>query len=123
MIKLRRSYSEFKTTVDSKSLDIFFGDTRADLYHVLALDESIIYETFIPKDNGVDQLDFENNYLPQIGISKSKEPDWDDFISTRPSDVTELHVYQKNGITVLEVLVTYENAARKDIVRIQKTRP
>lgn len=123
MIKIRRGYSEFKALVDSKSLDIFFGDIRSDLYHVLALDESIIYECFIAKNNGVDQLDFETNYLSKIGMSKSKDPDWDDFITSKPSDITELHTYQKNGVTVLSVLVTYETAAKKNVIRVQKTRP
>jgi hypothetical protein len=123
MIKLKRTYSEFKTTVDAKSLDIFYGDIRSDLYHILALDESIIYECFIPKDGGADQLDFETNYLSKIGVSKSKEPDWDDFITSFPSATTELHTYKKNDIVVLTVLVTYSNSSRNSIVRIQKTRP
>ena len=121
-MRLKRSYSDFKTISSSKGLEIFFGDIRLDSYHLLMLDGALIYECFIPKDGGSDQLDFETNYLSLVGLSAKQEPDWDDFITSFPATNKELHTYKKNSVTVQEILVTYENAQKKQITRIQKTR-
>ena len=59
MIKLRRSWADFKSIVASKSLQIFYGDSRSDSYHLLAIDGQVTYECYVPKDGGSDQLDFE----------------------------------------------------------------
>lgn len=122
MIKLKRSYSDFKTLVAAKSLQIIYGDVRSDAYHLLAIDGSMTYETFIPKDGGVDQLDFESTIQPSITVRVSENPDWDLMQSTYPSSVTELQTYKKNGNTVQTILITYTTSAKNFISSIQKTR-
>lgn len=121
-MRIRRSYSDFKAIANSKGLEIFYGDIRQDSYHLLMLDGTLIYECFVLKDGGLDQADFEENYLSIVTMSSKQEPDWDDFITSFPSGPEELHTYRKNGVVVQEILVTYQNSQRKQITRIQKTR-
>jgi hypothetical protein len=122
MIKLKRAYSQFKTIVSSKTLQIIYGDLRSDSYHIMALDGQITYETFIAKDGGADQIDFEANIMPSITARISTEPDWDDMVTTFPSSVTELHTYKRNNVVVQTTLITYTNSSKTVISRIQKTR-
>jgi hypothetical protein len=122
MIRLRRSYSDFKSLVASKSLQIIYGDVKADSYQLLALDGQVTYETIIPKDGGADQLDFESSIMPGITARISTEPDWDDMITTFPAANQDLHTYKRNSVTVQTVLVTYSNPGKTVITRIQKTR-
>ena len=121
-MRIKKSYSDFKTIAATKGLEIFFGDIRLESYHVLMVDGVLVYECFIPKDGGADQLDFESNYLASIGIASKQDPDWDNILTTKPTLTSELHTYKKNTITVMTVLVNYETSAKKDITSIVKTR-
>lgn len=121
-MRLKRNYADFISLVINKSLEIITGDERADCYHIIAIDGQLIYECFIPKNGSLDQIDFENNYLPGIVEKTSESPDWDDFITSFPSAETELHTYKKNDVVVLEILITYADSTRSQIIRIQKTR-
>lgn len=121
-MRLKRSYTDFIAIVTSKGLEIVLGDTRSDSYHLIAIDGQIIYETFVSKDGGVNQVDFESNFLSGLTEKVSEQPDWDDFITTFPTVTSELHTYKKSSITVLEVLITYSDSSRTQITRIQKTR-
>jgi hypothetical protein len=122
MTKVRRSYDEFKSIVQSRGLQLISGDTRSDAYHIIAIDGQITYETFITKDGGLNQIDFETNYLSQISARLTSDPDWDDIQTTKPSSTTTLHRYFNNAVEVMSVLVTYETPARNDVLRVQKTR-
>ena len=121
-MRIKRSYSDFKSIVNSKSLQIFEGDLRSDYYHLVAIDGQITYEAQVLKNGGAEQLDYESTLLPTVTNKISTEPDWDDFITTFPSSVTELHTYKKGSATVQTVLITYSSAAKSQIIRIQKTR-
>lgn len=46
---------------------------------------------------------------------------WDKLTKTEPSLVQDLWVYRKAGNIVMQVLVTYQNSAKKNIIDIQKT--
>jgi hypothetical protein len=122
MVRLKRQYTDFVSIITSKNLQMFFGDIRSDFYHLLAIDETIIYECLIPKDGGVDQLSFEADYLSLMTLKKTETPEWDDFVTSFPSNSEELHTYKRGSTTVQEILVTYQNSQKKQIVRIQKTR-
>lgn len=121
-MRIKRTWSEFKAIVTAKTLQIFEGDKRADYYHLVAIDGPVTYESMVQKNGLSDQVDFETNYLPTITNRISQEPDWDDFVTTFPTSVTELHTYKKNSVVVQTILVTYQSAARSQIIRIQKTR-
>jgi hypothetical protein len=121
-MKIKRSYSDFKSIAASKSLQIIQGDIRSDYYHLLALDGQITYEANVLKDGGADQVDFEANVLPGITVRVTENPDWDLMTSSFPSSVTELQTYRKNGITVQTILITYTNSSKNFISSIQKTR-
>lgn len=54
--------------------------------------------------------------------SSTIEVSWDEISTTFPSNVTELHTYKYNSVTVQETLVTYADASKKQIVSVQKTR-
>lgn len=122
MIKLRRSWAEFKSVVASKSLQIFYGDARSDSYHLLAIDGQITYEAIVPKDGGADQLDFEASFMADITNRISVDPDWDDMITSFPASNQDLHTYKRNGSTVMTVLVTYSGPSKQVILRIEKVR-
>ena len=122
IIRLRRQYPEFVSIITSKNLQMFFGDIRSDYYHLLAIDEAIVYECLVPKDGGANQLAFEADYLSLMTLKKTENPEWDDFVTSFPSASEELHVYKRGSTIVQEILVTYQNAQKKQIVRIQKTR-
>jgi hypothetical protein len=121
-MKIKRSYSQFKSIAASKSLQIIQGDIRSDYYHLLALDGQITYEANVLKDGGADQIDFEANVLPSITVRVTENPDWDLMTSSFPSSVTELQTYRKNGITVQTILITYTTSSKNFISSIQKTR-
>lgn len=121
-MRIKRSYSDFKSIVNAKSLQIFEGDIRSDYYHLIAIDGQITYESQVLKNGQADQIDYETNILPLITNKISTEPDWDDFVTTFPTTVTELHTYKKGSSTVQTVLITYSSASKSQILRIQKTR-
>ncbi len=121
-MRIKRSWDEFKSIVSAKTLQIFEGDKRADYYHLVAIDGPVTYEAMVQKNGSADQIDFETNYLPSVTNRISQEPDWDDFITTFPTSTTEQHTYKKNNVVVQTILVTYQSAARTQIIRIQKTR-
>jgi len=54
-------YATFWTLISSKTLLAQYIDT-GDCYQVFALESSISWETFIPKDGGSNQTDFETNH-------------------------------------------------------------
>jgi hypothetical protein len=54
-------YTTFWTLISSKTLLAQYIDT-GDCYQVFALESSISWETFIPKDGGANQTDFETNH-------------------------------------------------------------
>jgi hypothetical protein len=122
MIKLKRDYQAFKALVLDKSLQIFIGEIRADFYNLLAVDGPVTYECNIVKDGNLDQLDYEANLAGNVTSKISVSPDWDDFLVSFPTNITELHTYKANGVTVQTVLVTYVNASKNTILRVQKTR-
>jgi hypothetical protein len=66
--------------------------------------------------------DAKSTVLPSVTNKISTEPDWDDFFTTFPTSITELHTYKKGAATVQTVLITYSSASKNQIVRIQKTR-
>ena len=121
-MRIKRSYSDFKSIVNTKSLQIFEGDIRSDYYHLIAIDGQITYESQVLKNGETDQIDYEANTLPSITNKISTEPDWDDFITTFPTTTSELHTYKKGSSTVQTVLITYSSASKSQILRIQKTR-
>lgn len=121
-MKIKRSYSQFKSIVASKYLQVIYGDVRADAYHLIAIDGPLTYETFVSKDGGADQLDFEANIQPSVTVRVSENPDWDLMQSTYPTSTTELQTYKKNGNTVQTILITYTTSAKNFISSIQKTR-
>ena len=122
MIKLRRSWADFKSIVASKSLQIFYGDSRSDSYQLLAIDGQITYEAIVPKDGGADQLDFEASFMADITNRISVDPDWDDMVTSFPASNKDLHTYKRNGSTVMTVLVTYSGPSKQVILRIEKVR-
>jgi hypothetical protein len=103
-MRIKRTWSEFKAIVTAKTLQIFEGDKRADYYHLVAIDGPVTYESMVQKNGLSDQVDFEANYLPTITNRISQEPDWDDFVTTFPSSVTELHTYKKNTVVVAAII-------------------
>jgi hypothetical protein len=121
-MKIKRNYSQFKSIVTSKSLQIIQGDIRSDYYHLLAFDGQITYEANVLKDGGADQIDFEANVLPGITVRVTENPDWDLMTSSFPSATTELQTYKKNGNTVQTILITYTTSSKNFISSIQKTR-
>lgn len=121
-MRVKRTWTEFKSVVLSKTLQMFEGDKRADYYHLVAIDGPVTYETMIQKNGSADQIEFESLYSSSITNRISEEPDWDDFVTTFPGPTTELHTYKKNNVVVQTILVTYQSAARTQIIRIQKTR-
>lgn len=121
-MKLKKTYSEFKSIIESKYLQVIYGDVRSDSYHLLAIDGPLTYETFVPKDGGADQLDFEANIQPSVTVRVSENPDWDFMESTFPTGTTELQTYKKNGNTVQTILITYTTSSKNFISSIQKTR-
>jgi hypothetical protein len=48
--------------------------------------------------------------------------DWDEIVTTFPSEIEELYTYRKSAVTIQVVLVQYETASKKNIVYINKTR-
>lgn len=64
-----------------------------------------------PLDNGKEALDVAINGL-----------DWDEISTTFPSNTSELFTYKKNSTPVQTVLVTYENASKKTITSLVRTR-
>lgn len=48
--------------------------------------------------------------------------EWDEIVTTFPTDIQDLFTYKLNSITVQTVLVTYDSASKKTILQIQKTR-
>ena len=121
-MRIKRSYSDFKSIVNAKSLQIFEGDIRSDYYHLIAIDGQITYESQVLKNGQADQTDYEANILPSITNKISTEPDWDDFITTFPTTVSELHTYKRGDDVVQTVLISYSSASKSQILRIQKTR-
>lgn len=54
--------------------------------------------------------------------SSTIEVSWDEISTTFPSEITELHTYKYNSVTVQETLVTYSDGSKRQIVSVQKTR-
>jgi hypothetical protein len=50
------------------------------------------------------------------------EVSWDEIATTFPEENKELYTYKNNSVAVQEVLVTYVDGTKKQIVSIQKTR-
>jgi hypothetical protein len=48
--------------------------------------------------------------------------EWDEISTTFPNSNVELYTYKKNAVPVQTVLVTYENATKKTILSLVKTR-
>lgn len=48
--------------------------------------------------------------------------DWDEIVTTFPSNTQELYTYKKSATTVQTVLVTYQNADKKTILNMTRTR-
>jgi len=48
--------------------------------------------------------------------------EWDEISTTFPNSNAELYTYKKNSTPVQTVLVTYENATKKTILSLVKTR-
>jgi hypothetical protein len=48
--------------------------------------------------------------------------DWDEIITTFPSNTQELYTYKKSTSTVQTVLVTYQNGDKKTILNMTRTR-
>lgn len=120
MVKLRKSWNEFSQIAQEKGLQIFFGDLRSDSYSLLAIDGQVNYECRIPKDNGPDQLDFENNYLSGVENYINPHPAWDDIQISCPSSVTELHTYYKDGVIIQQIMSTFSSASKKTLTRVQR---
>lgn len=53
---------------------------------------------------------------------ESSGVEWDEISTTFPSDTQELYTYKKDTVTVQTVFITYQDAAKKIITLIQKTR-
>ena len=47
---------------------------------------------------------------------------WDEIATTFPASNQELYTYKNNSVAVQEVLVTYVDSTKKQIVSVQKTR-
>jgi hypothetical protein len=123
MIKLRRSWTEFKSLFTAKGLQVFYGDARADSYHLLAIDGKVCYECFIAKDNNPDQLDFEATTMPSVTSYISEDPDWDRITKgPSPSNVVDVFIYEKNGAVVQTLTVTYSCANKNAIIEAEKVR-
>lgn len=46
---------------------------------------------------------------------------WDKLTKTEPSLTQDLWTYRRGGTIVMQVLVTYQNSAKNNIIDIQKT--
>lgn len=57
-----------------------------------------------------------------VEVKTITEVDWDRVETTFPSSTTELYTYKKNNVIIQTVLITYETAAKKTILLMQKTR-
>ena len=121
-MRIKRSYSDFKSIVEDRNLQIFEGDLRSDYYHLVAIDGQITYESQVLKNGGSDQLNYEATLAGSVTNRISENPDWDDMQTTNPSNVSDLHTYKKNGVIVQTVLITYKNSSKAEILRMQKTR-
>jgi hypothetical protein len=121
-MRIKRSYSDFKSIVEDRKLQIFEGDLRSDYYHLLAIDGQITYEAQVLKNGEADQLNYESTLAGSVTNRISENPDWDDMQTTNPSTSSDLHTYKKNGVIVQTVLITYKNSSKAEILRMQKTR-
>lgn len=70
-----KSYEDFLAIVNTRNLDIIIQDD-SNHYHLIAKDGIVFYETYIVKDNGPQQLNFETHHInttytffPDAGIS------------------------------------------------------
>lgn len=121
-MRLKRNYEEFVEIVNSRGLQMFIGEKRADYYNLLAIDGDTVYECNIQKIESQERSDFELNHLPLLTERVVDKPSWDELITTFPSTLTELHTYKRKNIVVQTVLITYTDSSRKRMASIQKTR-
>lgn len=64
MITYSKNYPEFIAIITEKKLKIHKVDEKSSAYHLVARDGIIFYQTYVVKDGGPEQLDYETNYLP-----------------------------------------------------------
>lgn len=121
-MRLKRQWAEFKQIALDKGLQIFIGEARSDYYHLLAIDDQITYESIIQKNNGLEQLDYEQNYKSSITNKVSTNPDWDSMTATLTSPAVEVQTYTKNGAVVQTVSITYTSPSKNFIESIQRVR-
>lgn len=68
----KKSYASFIQIARDKKLEIHLVDDRIDSYHLMLKDGLVYYETFVLKNNGPEQLDFEE-YQKQSALDSFSE--------------------------------------------------
>lgn len=63
MTTYSKSYEEFINIVLQKNLKIHKVDEKNSAYYLVTRDGIVFYETYVVKDGGPEQLDYESNYL------------------------------------------------------------
>ena len=59
----KKNYRDFFDIITEKKLK-FLAESKAGYYHLTSRDGIVFYETYVIKDGGLDQVDFELNHLP-----------------------------------------------------------
>lgn len=67
---IEKTYADFISIVGSKNLSIMFKEEE-EYYELTARDGIIFYRTYVRKNGGTEQLDFETNYKPSSNTSFS----------------------------------------------------
>ena len=121
MVKVKRTWTEFKDLVDSKGLLIFYGDNSLNSYDLLAIDGKVCYQCLVHKNGTSDQIDYESNYMASVSAYLNDEPSWDEIQTSCPSSDTTLHTYLRGGAVIQTILVTYSGPSKKEITRVQRS--
>lgn len=64
MSTYNKNYSEFIDIIIQKNLKIHKVDENNNAYYLVAKDGIIFYQTYVAKDGGPEQQDYERKYLP-----------------------------------------------------------
>ena len=79
------------------------------------------YKKFREKPNGEVTVGVEIDDDKPVNV-ESAGVDWDSIETTFPSSTTELFTYKKSTTILQTVLVTYESASKKTVIKVEKTR-
>lgn len=122
---LKKSYSDFIDIVNSRKLEIQILTERQDYIHLVTKDGIVFYECFLFKSDLSSLNNFDSVYRPTAKVKFSTTEasiEWDELVTTFPALNQDLFTYKIRGQTFQTVLVTYESAAKKQILSVVKTR-